>query len=136
MTGTELRHATTVSFQGRAVMIEGPSGSGKSGLALQLMALGAALIADDQTIVTSEARGLIASAPPTLPHAIEMRGFGLLPVVLSPPAPVCLLIDLDQTETERMPEPRHRRICGHDVATIFKIHGAHFPAGIMQYLRR
>jgi len=43
-------HASCVCLEGRAVLIRGASGSGKSGLALQLIALGAALVADDRTV--------------------------------------------------------------------------------------
>ena len=47
--GETIVHASCVARDGRAVLIRGASGSGKSGLALQLMALGAGLVADDRT---------------------------------------------------------------------------------------
>ena len=53
-------HATTVALAGQGVLILGPSGSGKSGLALQLMAMGAELVADDRTIVTARGSTLHA----------------------------------------------------------------------------
>jgi len=46
-------HATAVAFDQKAVVITGPSGAGKSSLALQMMAFGADLVADDQVILTS-----------------------------------------------------------------------------------
>ncbi len=132
---SEVRHATSVSFAGRAVLIEGPSGSGKSGLALQLMAFGAGLIADDYTVVTRVEGGLQASAPPTLPAAVEARGVGILPVLLAEPALVRLVVDLGARETRRLPEPATRTILGHKVALCHKVEAAHFAAGILQYLK-
>ena len=46
MTAAVLLHASCVAVAGRAVLITGPSGSGKSSLALTLLAHGAALVAD------------------------------------------------------------------------------------------
>ncbi|MFQ5437976.1 MAG: HPr kinase/phosphorylase, partial [Paracoccaceae bacterium] len=44
-------HAGAVAFDRRAVLILGPSGSGKSSLALELMSRGASLVSDDRTIL-------------------------------------------------------------------------------------
>lgn len=84
---TALHHATTVTIAGKGVLIEGPSGSGKSALALQLMAFGAALVADDSTLLQSRHGQLWATAPAGLPAAIEARGVGLLRTPLAPPTP-------------------------------------------------
>ena len=63
---SETIHASTVALEGRAVLISGPSGSGKSDLALRLLDRGFTLVSDDQTIVKREGERLIASAPPTI----------------------------------------------------------------------
>ena len=63
---SETTHASTVAVDGRAVLISGPSGSGKSDLALRLLDRGFTLVSDDQTIVRREGNRLIASAPPTI----------------------------------------------------------------------
>lgn len=132
---SEIRHGTAVSIDGRATLIEGPSGSGKSALALQLLALGAGLIADDATRLRARDNGVWAEAPDTLPAAIEARGIGLLRAPLVAPAPVVLIIDLEFTQTERLPAPAHRILLGQRVALLHKIEGVHFPAAILQYVR-
>ena len=78
MTSPVLLHASCVAISGRGVLIIGPSGSGKSALALQLMAFGASLVADDQTELTVQGGTLIARCPPTMSGLIEARGLGIL----------------------------------------------------------
>ncbi|MFZ9950137.1 MAG: HPr kinase/phosphorylase, partial [Gemmobacter sp.] len=63
-----LLHASCVAFAGRGVLILGPSGSGKSGLALGLIALGAGLVADDAVLIAPEGEGVRAARPPGLPR--------------------------------------------------------------------
>ena len=53
---SETLHASTVALDGRAVLISGPSGSGKSDLALRLLDRGFTLVSDDQTIVRRRRR--------------------------------------------------------------------------------
>src|ERR671921_1688971 len=74
----ETVHASTVAVDGRAVLIMGPSGSGKSDLALRLLDRGFTLVSDDQTIVRREGERLIASAPPTIAGKLEIRGIGIV----------------------------------------------------------
>lgn len=104
-------HASAVSVAGRGCLIVGAAGSGKSTLALEMIALGAELIADDRTEVTHDADGLIASAPQTIAGMIEARGAGILslPHVA---APVRLIVDLDRGTASRLPPPRFRHLLG------------------------
>ena len=90
----ETVHATAVALDGRAVLIFGPSGSGKSDLALRLIDRGWRLVADDRVVLTAAGGGLVASAPPALAGLIEERGVGITPepAVI---APVFLAIELD-----------------------------------------
>ena len=94
-------HATCVAIDGRAVLLIGPSGSGKSDLALRLIDRGAMLVADDRTILAPVDGRLEASVPATIAGQIEVRGVG---IVACPPAaaPVALAIRLDGMP-ERMP---------------------------------
>ena len=113
-------------------MIRGPSGSGKSALALQLIALGAELVADDLTRLERAGGRLCALAPPRLRGVIEARGVGLLRAPLCPRAELVLLVELDRTEPDRLPQDRATRLLGLEVETIYRVEGAHFPAAIRQ----
>lgn len=97
-------HASCVAIDGRAVLIEGPSGSGKSDLALRLIDRGAVLVSDDYTELTAVNGRLVASAPATIAGRIEVRGIGILATPAAPPCPVALLIRAGTPE--RMPEPQ------------------------------
>ena len=105
---TESVHATTIALNGRAVMISGPSGSGKSDLALRLMDRGFKLVSDDQTLVRREGERLIASAPANIAGKIEVRGIGILDVDTVSDVPVALLVELT-SDIQRMPDDARER---------------------------
>jgi serine kinase of HPr protein (carbohydrate metabolism regulator) len=107
-------HATTVAIDGKAVMIEGASGSGKSDLALRLIDRGAILVSDDQTLLVRSGKTLLASAPTAIAGRMEIRGIGILAMPHVDGIPVGLLVRVDGA-IERMPERRVRRIAGIDV---------------------
>lgn len=96
-------HATCVAIEGRAVLIAGPSGSGKSDLALRLIDRGATLVSDDYTEVTSEGGRLLASPPERIAGKIEVRGVGILEREWVSGVPVCLLVDI-AGRPERLPD--------------------------------
>ena len=127
-------HATTVAFSGQGVMITGKSGSGKSSLALQLMALGAELVADDQTELSLRDGHLHARAPDSLHGMIEARGVGLLNATAAE-AHVTLVIDLDQTETERLPHRHTAEYLDIALPCLHKVSSPAWPAAILQYLK-
>lgn len=88
-------------------MLRGPSGSGKSDLALRLIDGGARLVADDQTELTRVADGVIARSPASIAGRMEVRGLGILRVPTVPGAPLRLVIDLVAPDrVERLPEPQ------------------------------
>jgi serine kinase of HPr protein (carbohydrate metabolism regulator) len=104
---SETLHASCVVKDGRAILISGRSGSGKSDLALRLIDRGAVLVSDDYTIVRRVGGKLLASAPPNIAGKLEVRGMGLLKFEAATDAPVCLMIDLNR-EVQRMPEVAER----------------------------
>ena len=99
---SEMLHATTVAKDGRAVIIAGRSGSGKSDLALRLFDRGFSLVSDDQTMICKTATRLIASAPATIKGKLEVRGIGIVDVEPVDDVPVCLIVELSDA-VERMP---------------------------------
>lgn len=131
---SQVLHATCVALGNRGVLITGPSGSGKSALALELIGLGAALVADDQVCTTRQGDSVIATAPPGLPPLIEARGVGLLRAPLAPCATVALVVDLARTETVRLPPLRTTRLCDLPLPLLHKVESGYFPAAIRLYL--
>ena len=133
MSVTETVHATAVRLPayaapfvpdgqggGVAVLLRGVSGSGKSDLALRLIArYGARLIADDQTVLRAPARQLLCEAPPEIAGMIEVRGLGLLKMESCGGAPVALVVDLvARAAVPRLPEDDHVVLCNIKVARL------------------
>ncbi len=108
-------HACAVAAGQHALLITGAAGAGKTTLALEMIALGAELIADDRVGTWPERTGpdgagrLWLSAPPGIAGLVEMRGFGLVRLAARPRAVLKLIADLDHGESERLP-PRRRRV--------------------------
>jgi HPr kinase/phosphorylase len=131
----ETRHATTVAIDGAGVMLTGPSGSGKSGLALGLMALGAELVADDRTTIELREGWPWALAPERLAGVIEARGVGLIRVPFCPSAPLRLVVDMGEAEGARLPEPAVERVLGAVITRIRRVDAPHFPGAIVALAR-
>ena len=135
MTEALTLHATTVALgEERGLLVLGPSGSGKSALALQLIALGAMLVADDQTRLHLEGDAVIATCPAPIRGRIEARGLGILRADTLPAARLVLAVDLGQTETERLPPLRHITLMGRPIALVHGQRSAHFPSSLLCYL--
>lgn len=128
-------HATCVSVDGNGLLVLGASGTGKSALALQLMALGAELVSDDRTCLRQENNQVVARAPAAIKGLIEARGIGILNAHVEKQAKLVLVVDLDQIEQERLPSVSHHSICGIVLPLLKKVDGPHFPAAILQLLR-
>jgi serine kinase of HPr protein (carbohydrate metabolism regulator) len=105
---SETIHASTVASDGRAVLISGPSGSGKSDLTLRLLDRGFTLVSDDQTIVRRDGDRLIASAPPTIKGKLEIRGIGIVEMATVSDVPIGLYVELT-SEIMRLPDDRRER---------------------------
>jgi serine kinase of HPr protein (carbohydrate metabolism regulator) len=108
----ETLHASTVAMDGRAVVISGPSGSGKSDLALRLLDRGFTLVSDDQTLLRRDGDRLLATAPPNIAGKLEIRGIGIVDMERLSDVPVALLVELT-SDIQRLPDDsRERPILG------------------------
>lgn len=101
-------HASAVAFGPEGgILIEGPSGSGKSRLALELIDLGADLIADDRTVLMMQEGSVFARCPQSIRGLIEIRGLGLLHLPVRRLARLRLVVDLsDPAGGPRLPVPQ------------------------------
>jgi len=111
MRGTSI-HASAVLVGDRAVLIRGPSGSGKSRLAFDLILAGragqvasATLVGDDRVHVHPSEGELVVRPAPALAGLLEVRGLGIRRCAFVPQAPVGLVVDLDAADAERLPPP-------------------------------
>jgi HPr kinase/phosphorylase len=99
-------HGTSVALGGDGILLRGPSGSGKSDLALRLIDEGGRLVADDQTELSPAGDDVAMSAPATIAGRLEVRGIGILRVPHVAGAPLRLVVDLvPAASVERLPEP-------------------------------
>ena len=107
-------HATCLSWRNGGILLTGPSGSGKSDLALRMIRSGALLVADDRVVIHADNGRLIAHPPPRLAGKIEVRGVGILPMPHKPQDQVELIIELaaDRCAVDRLPVPRTRTELG------------------------
>lgn len=96
------------------VLLTGPSGVGKSDLALRLIERGWTLVADDRTKVWASGGRLYGKAPPSLACLIEVRGLDVLAVRRREMARVALVVDCapPDRELERVPDRRRRELAG------------------------
>lgn len=133
--GPTLVHASCVALQDRGVLIVGPSGAGKSALALQLMAFGADLVSDDQTEIWTEGDSLCARPVAAIAGMIESRGVGILRAPGRDRADIALVVDLGQSETDRLPPRRHVTLLGLQRPLVLAVSHSHFPASILCYLK-
>lgn len=105
-------HATSVAIDGHGILIMGPSGSGKSDLALRLIDRGARLISDDYTSVSPRDVGVILSAPANIAERMEIRHLGIIDMreidadLMAPAGTILarLAVQLED-RPERMPQP-------------------------------
>ena len=109
---SETLHASTVALNGRAVLIMGPSGSGKSDLALRLIDRGFILVSDDQTIVKKQGGKLLASAPSNIRGKLEIRGVGIVDMEMTDNAPIALAVELSSDITRMPDDSRERPMLG------------------------
>jgi serine kinase of HPr protein (carbohydrate metabolism regulator) len=119
-------HAGLIAIQvagaWRGALIQGPSGSGKSDLALRALDCGFRLVADDRVVVFVSAGRLFGRAPPSIHSLIEVRGLGVVRQVALDLAPIMLSVRCKPTPdaVERLPEPSSESLLGH-VVPVFEV---------------
>ena len=97
-------HASCIELAGAGILLRGPSGSGKSDLALRLIDNGARLVADDRTDLVVEDGRLIASSPAPIAGKLEVRGVGILALPVVARSRVGIAVDLvAASAVERLP---------------------------------
>jgi len=108
-------HASAVLVGTRALLIRGPSGTGKSRLALDFIEaartgalLFARLVADDRVHLEPAHGRLLARPAAALAGLIEVRGVGVLRLPYEPAAVVGLVVDLAAAEVQRLPDTAAR----------------------------
>ena len=101
-------YASCVDYDGKGILLLGTSGSGKSGLCLELiLSYNAVLVADDRVELTAKAGGVYASAPKNIKGLLEVRNVGILRLPVMEKTRVHAVVRLEPaTQTlERLPEP-------------------------------
>lgn len=98
----------------RGALIEGPSGVGKSDLALRALDTGFRLVADDRVVAFASGGRLYGKAPESLAGLLEVRGLGVLDAATLPLCEIVLRIRCvdDPAAIERVPEPRFAAVMG------------------------
>jgi HPr kinase/phosphorylase len=102
----ECVYGTCVAIEGAAVLLRGPSGSGKSDLAYRLIdEQGALLVADDQVVLNATKGKLTATACEGWAGLLELRGLGIVSVPHLRSGAIVLVVDLvGRGEVPRLPE--------------------------------
>lgn len=112
-------HASCVAVNDNGLLIIGPSGSGKSSLARELLAIGASLIADDRVSLDTKDGKLTASCPAPIKGLLEVRGVGIIRCEAIDSSTIRYVVDLSQPEPERLPPHRKSTILNVEVDTIY-----------------
>ncbi len=135
MTDPQTVHATCVAWDGKAVLITGDAGRGKSALGLELLGMGCALVADDRVQLSRVGHDVLGRCPDTIRGLIEARGIGILNADTIETGVIGLVVDLNKVEKERLPERRKVTVCGVDLPLIYRIEAPHFGPAILQFLK-
>ncbi len=112
-------HATAIAIDEQGILLRGPSGSGKSDLALRLIEQGAQLISDDRVELLKKGNELLAFAPQPIEGLLEVRHLGIIKLQHFGATPIKLVIDLTSPEElERMPKEVSAEIDGIDIPLV------------------
>ena len=134
---TTLIHASCVAIDGRAVLISGDSGAGKSDFALRLIDRGARLVADDRCDIWFDRERLWCRPPENLAGKLEVRGIGIVEKPWTAPVPLALAVRLTD-RYDRMPSVNQvEMVVGHPLpALLLSAFEASAPIKIMLALER
>lgn len=115
----QLVYGCAVALGEWAVLLRGPSGSGKSDLALRLIHNGHTLIGDDHVELTARDRFVTVAPPKALEGLLEIRGLGIVQTAWRGDVPLALVVDLvAPDEVERMPDARLENFLGFDLPVL------------------
>ncbi|NQE65273.1 HPr kinase/phosphorylase [Caulobacter sp. RHG1] len=115
---SEIRHGGLIARRlngvWRGALIEGPSGIGKSDLALRALDAGFRLVADDRVLTFPSSGKLYGKPHETLAGLMEIRGLGVVRQTALPLCEIALVIRCVETPeaVERLPDPRFTVITG------------------------
>lgn len=115
-------HATSltrlVGQTWRGVLIVGPSGIGKSDLALRAIEAGCHLVSDDYSCIWVSGGHLYAAPPETIEGLMEVRGLGIIGQGQRRPMTRITLVAMAQTDpVDRLPENEITPILGLNLPT-------------------
>ena len=140
---TETVHASAVLTGAQAVLIRGPSGSGKSHLALSLLEAAqshllpfARFVGDDRVYLDAQHGRLLVRPHASLAGLIEVRGLGIRRLPHEAVAMVGLVVDLAETHAERLPAEgaRWTEIAGVRLPRLAVAAGADARAPVLAFL--
>lgn len=123
-----------MAVDGQALVVIGKSGSGKSTIALELMALGATLVGDDRLRLSLEHGKLVVRPVEEIAGLVEARGLGILHAPYVAEAQVAYVMDLDAPTAPRMPQIECRSVLGQNVPLLRPIEGPHRAPALYQLL--
>ena len=112
-------NASAIAIKKKGVLIIGPSGAGKSTLAIDMLSLGATLIADDQTVLMAKPDGLYMKPLPNNTGLIEARFVGIIKIPWQNSAKLSMVVDLAREEKDRLPPFRTYEILNHKFPCIY-----------------
>ena len=111
-------HGSAVARGGRGLLILGASGSGKSALALEIIARGGKLVSDDAVVLQTCDSGILLKRPDAIKGMIEARGIGLISVASIEHAGLAIVVNMDKNAETRLPKPKTVEILGKAVPEI------------------
>lgn len=131
-------HASCVDYNNKGILLLGASGSGKSGLCLELILnYNAELVADDRVEIKPEAGEIYASSPENIKGLLEVRNVGILRLPSREKSKINVVVKLEAASVslERLPEPENCSLEGIKIPLLrFKENDSAIAAKIIAFL--